>query len=76
MKTENASPTAQRFAGNWRQLTGKIKETWGEMTNDDLDRFEGQMDQLHGHIEKRTGESREDIRKKIDEIASSIAERV
>lgn len=65
------SPTGQRISGNWKQFVGKIKETWGELTNDDLDKFEGRMDQLEGHIEEKTGEKRADIKKKIGDIADS-----
>jgi len=25
-----------QIAGNWRQFTGKVKEKWGKLTDDDL----------------------------------------
>ena len=34
--------------GQWKQLRGKIKEQWGNLTDDDLDRVNGQYDQLVG----------------------------
>ena len=74
-QTPTTSPTEQKISGNWKQFTGKIKETWGELTDDDLDRYEGQKAQLEGYIEERTGESREKIREKIDEIAESVKAR-
>lgn len=70
------SPLAQQIEGNWKQFTGRLQETWGELTNDDLDRYEGQRDQLEGHIQEKTGEDRAAIRRKIDQIAKSIKERV
>lgn len=69
------TPAEQKVSGNWKQFTGKIKETWGELTNDDLDRYEGQKAQLEGLIQERTGESREKIREKIDAIASAVKAR-
>jgi uncharacterized protein YjbJ (UPF0337 family) len=34
----------------WKQLRGKAKEKWGELTDDDLDKVDGQFDQLVGVI--------------------------
>jgi hypothetical protein len=28
-----------RATGNWKQLKGKVKEKWGDLTDDDLDRI-------------------------------------
>ncbi|MCB0718293.1 MAG: CsbD family protein [Bacteroidetes bacterium] len=70
------SPTGQQISGNWKQLVGKVKETWGELTDDDLDKFNGQRDQLEGLIEERTGESRAAIRRKIDKLSESVKDRV
>lgn len=63
------SPTHQQVEGNWNQFKGKVKEAWGNLTDDDVDRHEGQVDQLVGRIQEKTGEKREEIREKIDEIA-------
>jgi uncharacterized protein YjbJ (UPF0337 family) len=41
--------------GNWKQLRGRVKEWWGELTDDDLDRIEGKRDQLVGALQKRYG---------------------
>jgi uncharacterized protein YjbJ (UPF0337 family) len=34
----------------WKQLRGKAKEKWGDLTDDDLDKVDGQFDQLVGMI--------------------------
>jgi uncharacterized protein YjbJ (UPF0337 family) len=39
-----------RIEGNWKQLRGKIKEKWGDLTDDDLDKIAGRRDQLGGLI--------------------------
>lgn len=70
------SPMSQQISGNWKQFVGKVKENWGELTNDNLDRYEGKMDQLEGHIEERTGEKRADIRKKIEEFSDTAKKHV
>lgn len=47
--------------GNWKQFKGKLKEKWGDLTDDELDRFEGQRDQLAGRIQEKYGDSQEDV---------------
>ncbi|GIV57745.1 MAG: hypothetical protein KatS3mg042_0658 [Rhodothermaceae bacterium] len=73
---EKENPKIQELKGNWKQFVGKMKETWGDLTDDDLDRFEGKRDQLEGYLMEKTGEERSEIRRKIDEIADEIKSRV
>ena len=44
-----------RVEGNWKQLKGKVKEKWGNLTDDDLTAINGQRDQLEGKIQERYG---------------------
>src|SRR6187431_1690266 len=46
--------------GDWKQFRGKIKEQWGKLTDDDLDRIEGKRDQLLGAVQKRYGLARDE----------------
>ncbi|NMJ43519.1 CsbD family protein [Roseomonas sp. JC162] len=50
---------SDRIAGNWKQLTGKVKEQWGKLTDDDMDVIEGKRDQLVGRIQERYGIAKE-----------------
>ena len=40
-----------RIEGNWKQAKGKIKEKWGQLTDDDLNQVNGKRDQLEGRIQ-------------------------
>jgi uncharacterized protein YjbJ (UPF0337 family) len=42
-------------------MKGKVKQHWGNLTDDDLQYSEGKEDELIGRIQKRTGNSREEI---------------
>lgn len=53
--------------GNWNIAKGKLKQKWGELTDDDLDYVEGKQDELVGRIQQRTGKTREEIEKAINE---------
>jgi uncharacterized protein YjbJ (UPF0337 family) len=52
-----------RIEGNWKQLKGKIKENWGQITDDDLDKINGRREQLEGKIQERYGISKDLARK-------------
>ena len=55
-----------KWEGRWDQLKGKAKETWGDLTDDDVDVAEGQYDQMVGRIKERTGETEERVREALD----------
>ncbi len=54
-----------RVEGNWKQLTGKVKEQWGKLTDDDLDVIAGKRDQLLGRIQERHGVAKEEAERQV-----------
>jgi uncharacterized protein YjbJ (UPF0337 family) len=44
-----------RVEGNWKQLTGKIKEQWGKLSDYDITAINGRRDQLEGKLQKHYG---------------------
>jgi uncharacterized protein YjbJ (UPF0337 family) len=56
-----------RIEGNWKQFTGKVKEKWGDLTDDDLTSINGRRDQLEGKIQERYGYSKEQVKKEVDD---------
>jgi uncharacterized protein YjbJ (UPF0337 family) len=61
---------AQELQGQWNQLRGRVKEKWGQLTDDDLQIHGGNIDQLVGKIQQRTGEGREAIEKFLGDLTS------
>jgi uncharacterized protein YjbJ (UPF0337 family) len=49
-----------RAAGAWKQIKGKVKEQWGKLTDDDIDKLEGRSEQLAGKLQERYGLAREE----------------
>jgi uncharacterized protein YjbJ (UPF0337 family) len=49
-----------------QRIRGKLKETWGNLTDDDIDKTEGKLDQLVGTIKEKTGETEVSIRERLD----------
>jgi len=49
------------LTGRWHEVRGKIKQKWGQLSDDELRSFEGNVDELVGRIQRKTGESREAV---------------
>jgi uncharacterized protein YjbJ (UPF0337 family) len=59
---------SDQIEGNWKQFSGKVKEKWGKLTDDDLTRISGKKDQLVGVIQERYGIKKEEAQKELDEF--------
>jgi uncharacterized protein YjbJ (UPF0337 family) len=56
-----------RISGNWKQFGGKIKEKWGQLTDDDLTAINGRRDQLEGKLQERYGWAKDQVRRDLDD---------
>lgn len=64
--------TQQSVRGHWDELVGKLKQRWGDLTDDDLRRAEGNVDQLLGIVQQKTGETRENIEGFLDAMVDQM----
>lgn len=60
--------------GRWNQIRGRIRERWGDLTDDDLDRIEGRRDQLVGAVQQRYGVARSEADKQVRQFETSWSE--
>lgn len=56
-----------QFSGQWKELKGKVKETWGELTDDEISRVDGKRDQLLGLLQQKYGYEREHAENELSE---------
>jgi uncharacterized protein YjbJ (UPF0337 family) len=54
-----------RIEGNWKQIKGKVKEQWGDLTDDDLDVVAGRRDQLAGKVQERYGIAKDEAERQV-----------
>lgn len=54
--------------GNWNELKGKIKQKYGQLTDDDLQFTEGKEEELLGRLQKKTGETKEKLIEEINKL--------
>jgi uncharacterized protein YjbJ (UPF0337 family) len=52
--------------GNWNMIKGKLKQAYGNLTDDDLKYEEGREEELYGRIQRRIGKSKDEIKRMID----------
>jgi uncharacterized protein YjbJ (UPF0337 family) len=62
------SATTDKIKGNWNVIKGKLKQQYGDLTDDDLTYAEGKEDELLGRIQKKTGKSKEEVKDFIDKL--------
>jgi uncharacterized protein YjbJ (UPF0337 family) len=51
--------------GDWMKFKGKVREQWGNLTDDQLDRIAGKRDQLAGEVQKAYGVTKEEAERQI-----------
>ena len=64
----------QQLQGNWKQIKGRVKQKWGELTNDDLDEIEGRWQVLVGKIQERYGKDRAAAEEEVEQWFDSLEE--
>ncbi|MDD5322475.1 MAG: CsbD family protein [Methylococcales bacterium] len=62
-----------KVEGNWNQFKGKVKEKWGELTDDELDQIAGKRDILIGKIQEKYGIAEDEAEKRIKEFEKELS---
>ena len=57
-----------RTKGAWNEVKGKLKQKYGQLTDDDLTFAEGKEDELYGRLQQRLGKTKEQIRDEIEKL--------
>ena len=61
------------FKGMWKQVHGRAKQVWGDLTDDDLAKIDGSYDRFVGVLQEKYGYSKEEAQEKIDSEFGSAA---
>jgi uncharacterized protein YjbJ (UPF0337 family) len=60
--------TKLQFKGNWNELKGKLRQKYGQLSDDDLAFAEGKEDELLGRLQQKLGKTKEDLRREIESM--------
>ncbi len=56
------------ISGKWNEIKGKVKQAYGDLTEDDLTHEEGKDDELLGKLQQKTGKGRDELVKWINSL--------
>jgi len=59
--------TTLQIKGNWNEIKGKLKQKYGQLTDDDLAFATGKEEELLGRLQQRLGKKKEEIRAEIEQ---------
>lgn len=54
--------------GSWNEVKGKLKQKYGQLTDDDLAYEEGQEDQMYGRLQQKLGKTKDEIKKELRQL--------
>jgi uncharacterized protein YjbJ (UPF0337 family) len=60
-----------QIEGQWKEMTGFVKEKWGDLTDDEITQVKGKRDQLAGLIQKKYGVAKEEAEKQLQDFEKS-----
>ncbi len=60
--------TKLQFKGGWNEVKGKLKQKYGQLTDNDLAFAEGKDDELLGRLEQKLGKTKEHLRREIESL--------
>ena len=58
---------SDRIEGPMKEAGGKVKEEWGDLTDDASTEAEGKLDQGEGKLQSSWGEAKDDVRDAVDD---------
>ena len=54
--------------GNWKEIAGKLKQEFANLTDDDVLFVEGKEEELLGRLQQKLGKTKEELRNLIAKL--------
>lgn len=61
-----------QIEGKWKQFKGRVRETWGDLTDDDLDKISGKRDRLAGLVQEKYGVAKDEAERQIADFERTL----
>ncbi len=61
-----------QIEGKWTEIKGRLREAYGDLSDDDLEEARGNREQMEGVLQQKTGNSKEEVRRKVDDILAGV----
>lgn len=56
------------FKGMWEQMKGKVKEKWGQLTDDEIREIDGRSEILKGKLQQKYGYTKDQVDREFDDF--------
>jgi uncharacterized protein YjbJ (UPF0337 family) len=63
------------FEGKWKEMRGQVKEWWGKLTDDDLDKVAGNAEQIVGLLQQKYGYTRQRAEEEFNRRVKEVREK-
>lgn len=54
--------------GKWKEMKGKVRQQWGELTDDDIAKMKGSYEELRGVLQQKYGYDEVRTEKEIEKF--------
>lgn len=58
----------EQAEGKWNEFNAKVKQAWGDLSDDEIAKAEGNVDELAARIQQRYGDSKEEAARRLNEL--------
>jgi uncharacterized protein YjbJ (UPF0337 family) len=65
-----------QIKADWKDMKGRVRVTWGKLTDDDVEQIRGNRDQLEAAVQKRYGVAKEEAHRQVAEWTQKLKEMV
>jgi uncharacterized protein YjbJ (UPF0337 family) len=63
-----------KVEGNWKQMSGTIKQKWGKLTDNDLSIANGKREEFIGRLQERYGIARDEAERQLQDFLDANRE--
>lgn len=58
--------------GSWKEMSGRAKAKWGDITGDDWASINGRRDEIVGLVQSRYGRARDEAEREVDDWMDNL----
>lgn len=61
-----------QIEGKWTEIKGRLRESYGDLTEDDIQKARGDREQMEGMLQQKYGKTKDEARQEVDRILSDV----
>jgi uncharacterized protein YjbJ (UPF0337 family) len=60
------------IAGRWKEFSGKVRQQWDKLSDDEIGQIGGKKDELVGSLQKHYGYAKDDAHRAVDDFTNGL----